>query len=317
VTTPSHRPALLPHLRPAPDDEAIRPHIRTLRDLWRHAISRMQAAGVSFGHGTSAASDEAAWLLLWGLHLPLDQLEQVLDARLSDPEIDSLLQLIARRCDERLPSAYLTGEAWLRGLRFLSDARALVPRSPIAELLDSDALAPWLDPDRVHQVLDLCTGGASLAIFAALAYPEARIVGADLSAEALRLAADNVSLHRLNQRITLAQGDLFGAVKGLRFDLIVCNPPYVNRESMDALPAEYLHEPQSALAGGPDGMDLVRRIFKAAPSHLNADGVLLLEIGHEIAHFEAAFGRLECTWLSTEAAEHQIALITADALGAL
>ena len=317
MTTPSNRPALLSHLRPTPDDQAIRPHVRTLRDLWRHAISRLQAAGVSFGHGTSAASDEAAWLLLWGLHLPLDQLDHVLDARLSDQEIDSLLQLIARRCDERLPSAYLTGEAWLRGLRFLSDARALVPRSPIAELLDTDALAPWMDSDTVLHVLDLCTGGASLAIFAALAYPEARIVGADLSAEALSLAADNIALHGLDDRISLAQGDLFGAVKGQRFDLIVCNPPYVNGESMGTLPAEYRHEPQSALAGGPDGMDLVRRILQAAPSHLNANGALLLEIGHEIAHFEAAFGRLECTWLSTEAAERQIALITAEALGAL
>ncbi|MFZ9407130.1 MAG: 50S ribosomal protein L3 N(5)-glutamine methyltransferase [Burkholderiaceae bacterium] len=295
----------------------MRPYARTLRDLWRHAISRLQAAEVSFGHGTSSASDEAAWLLLWGLHLPLDRLEDFLDARLSDREISNLLDLIARRCDQRLPAAYLTGEAWLRGLRFACDSRALVPRSPIAELLDTDALSPWLAADEVSRVLDLCTGGGSLAIFAALAYPEAQVVGADLSAQALGLAKQNVSLHGLDDRITLAQGDLFDAVGAQRFDLVICNPPYVNQQSMDALPAEYLHEPQSALAGGADGMDLVRRILEAAPSHLNPQGALLLEIGHEVAHFEAAFARLECTWLSTEAAERQIALITADALRSL
>lgn len=300
--------------RPRPQDAAIRPHLRTVRDAWRHAISRLNASEARFGHGTSDAQDEAAWMVLWCLHLPLDRLDPFLDAALSEPEINALLTLIARRCDERIPTAYLAGEAWLRGLRFLADPRALVPRSPIAELLDTEALAPWLDGDRVERVLDLCTGGGSLAIFAARAFPQAEVTGADLSADALALAHENVSLHTLDDRIALRQGDLFAPVSGQRFDLILCNPPYVNDRSMADLPPEYLHEPQSALSGGRDGMDLVRRILKEATGHLNPGGVLLLEIGHEVEHFEAAFPRLECAWLSTEAAERQIALIPLDAL---
>ena len=304
-------------LRPQPDDQAVRVHLRTVRDLWRHAVSRMRAADAFFGHGTSNATDEAAWLVLWGLYLPLDRLDDFLDAALSDQEIDGLLQLIARRCDDREPLAYITGEAWLRGLRFLSDERALVPRSPVAELLETDALAPWLDSDQVSQILDLCTGGGSLAIFAALAYPQAQVVGADLSPEALTLATENIALHELQDRIRLVQGDLLEPLQGERFDLIVCNPPYVNSQSMNALPTEYRHEPRKALAGGVDGMDLVRRILQSAPEHLHQRGMLLLEIGHEIDHFEAAFPRLECAWLSTDEADRQIALISRDALGSL
>lgn len=306
----------LPLPRALPQEAAIRPVLRTVRDCWRYAISRLNACDARFGHGTLDAQDEAAWMLLWCLHLPLDRLDAFLDAALSPPEIDAILNLIARRCDDRVPTAYLTGEAWLRGLRFVADPRALIPRSPIAELLDSDALAPWLDAERVHRVLDLCTGGASLAIFAARAFPQAQVSAADLSPAALELATQNLTLHGLNDRVTLHQGDLFAAVGAERFDLIVCNPPYVNADSMANLPAEFRHEPQSALAGGPDGMDLVRRILREAPRHLERRGVLLLEIGHEVEHFEAAFARLECTWLSTEAAERQIALIPADALDA-
>ena len=303
--------------RPQPDDKAIRAHLRSVRDVWRHAVSRMGAADAFFGHGTSSAVDEAAWLVLWGLHLPIDRLDDFLDAALSDVEIEGLLQLIARRCDERQPLAYITGEAWLRGLKFLSDPRALVPRSPISELLETDALAPWLDADQVSRVLDLCTGGASLAIFAALAYPHAEVVGADLSGDALALGHENLTLHGLQARVRLIQGDLLEPLKGERFDLIVCNPPYVNSGSMGELPAEYRHEPHSALAGGTDGMDLVRRILKAAPSNLNAQGMILLEIGHEVDHFEKAFPRLECAWLSTDDADRQIALISRDALESL
>lgn len=303
--------------RPQPQDATVRAHLRTVRDVWRHAVSRLRAAHACFGHGTASATDEAAWLVLWGLHLPLDRLEDFLDAALSDGEIDGLLQLISRRCDDRLPLAYITGEAWLRGLRFISDERALVPRSPIAELLETDALAPWLDAHQVHHVLDLCTGGGSLAIFSAFAYPQARVVGADLSADALSLATQNIALHQLQDQIRLVQGDLLAPLEGERFDLIICNPPYVNRQSMDALPVEYRHEPHSALAGGIDGMDLVRRILAAAPDHLQRRGMLLLEIGHEVEHFEAAFPRLECAWLSTDEADRQIALIGRDALESL
>ncbi len=302
--------------RPQPQDAAIRPALRTVRDVWRHAISRLNASGASFGHGTLDAADEAAWLVLWCLHLPLERLDPFLDAALSEPEIDSLLQFIARRCDERVPTAYLTGEAWLRGLRFIADPRALVPRSPMAELLDSEALAPWIASEEVRRVLDLCTGGGSLAIFCARAFAQAQVCASDLSASALALAAENVALHGLASRISLHQGDLFASLADERFELIVCNPPYVNAGAMACLPPEYRHEPASALAGGLDGMDLVRRILREAPRHLMPQGLLLIEIGHEVDHFEAAFPRLECTWLSTEGADRQIALITCEALQA-
>jgi ribosomal protein L3 glutamine methyltransferase len=302
-------------VRIAPEVAAVRRSLVTVRDLLRWAVSRMGAAGVVYGHGTDDPWDEAAWLVLWSLHLPLDRLDPVLDARLSPPERDAALALIERRCGERIPAAYLTGEAWLRGLRFLSDPRALVPRSPIAELLDSDALDPWLpDASAVGRVLDLCTGGASLAVFAARRYEAAAVLAADQSADALALAADNLALHGLAHRVALRQGDLWAPVAGERFDLVVCNPPYVNAGSMAALPPEYRHEPAAALGGGTDGMDLVRRILAGARRQLNAGGILVLEIGHEAAHFEAAFPALECTWLPTAGGEDRVLLLERDAL---
>jgi ribosomal protein L3 glutamine methyltransferase len=319
--------------RAAPSSADARATLRTLRDLLRFAVSRFEASGLAYGQGTGNARDEAAWLLLWSLHLPPDELEAWLDCRLTGAEIDTALALIERRCNERVPAAWLTGEAWLRGLRFRSDARALVPRSLIAEALE-ESLADWLAED-MHEwldagatpvespegwperVLDLCTGGGSLAILAALQFPEAEVVGSDLSADALSLAAENLSLHGLEDRVRLVQGDLFGGlVAGERFDLILCNPPYVNAASMAALPPEFLAEPQIALAGGADGMDFVRRLFDEAPARLNAHGLLVLEIGHEAEHFEAAFTDLEFAWLPVTAGERMIVAVTRRALGA-
>ena len=305
-------------LRPSPSPTEAIESLRTVRDLIRHAVSRMQASGISLGHGTDDLFDEAAWLVLWSLHLPLERLEPFLDARLTPTERQAAIDLIERRCTERLPSAYLTGEAWLRGTRFLSDPRALVPRSPIAELLDGDALLPWLpDPEAVLSVLDLCTGGASLAVLAAQAYPQAQVIGSDLSADALALAADNIALHQLADRVHLRQGSLWAPLKGERFDLIVCNPPYVNSASMAALPPEYRHEPQSALAGGSDGMDLIRTILQGAGEHLTDAGVMVLEVGHEVAHFEAAFPRLEGIWLPVATGDDQLVLLDRTALSRL
>jgi ribosomal protein L3 glutamine methyltransferase len=301
--------------RPAPSAAEARGALYTVRDLLRWSVTRMQAEGIAFGHGTTDAWDEAAWLVLWSLRLPLDRLEPVLEARLAPGELAAAIALVERRCTERLPAAYLTGEAWLRGIRFLSDPRALVPRSPIAEILDTDALAPWLEAGGgVGRVMDLCTGGGSLAILAARRFEGATVLGSDLSVDALALAAENVALHAMDDRVALRQGDLWAGASGERFDLVVCNPPYVNAESMAALPAEYLAEPQGALGGGADGMDLVRRIVGGARGHLAPRGLLVLEIGHEAPYFEAAFPGLEYTWLPTEGGDDRIVLMERDAL---
>ncbi|MDT3680632.1 MAG: 50S ribosomal protein L3 N(5)-glutamine methyltransferase [Burkholderiaceae bacterium] len=298
--------------------EAVR-ELRTLRDLLRWAVSRFEAAGLAYGHGTDNAWDEAVSLLLYSLHLPPDRLDPWLDARLSRREREAATALVERRVVTRAPAPYLTGEAWLRGLRFLCDERALVPRSPIAEALE-EALVQWIDVHRAgatfdpHAVLDLCTGGGSLAIFAAHLFPQATVVGADLSEAALALAAANASLHGLDERIAWVRSDLFEALGARRFDLIVCNPPYVNDASMRALPAEFRAEPHAALAGGHDGMDLVRRIVAGARRHLAGDGLLVLEIGHEAAHFEAAFPTLEFHYLPAAAGEQLLVLIEAAAL---
>jgi len=282
----------------SPADELL-----TLRDLLRYGTSRLNAAQLCYGHGTDNAWDEAVALALHTLALPPDTLEPFLDARLLRTEREQILALYQRRIDERLPAPYLTGVAWLRGLQFRVDSRVIVPRSPIAELLDSHALAPWLpEPDAVTSVLDLCTGSGCLAIFAALAFPHAQIDAVDISADALDVARANVSEHGLQTRVTLHQSDGFTSLPERPYDLIVCNPPYVNADSMAVLPAEYRHEPALALAGGADGMALVARIVQDAPRYLAPDGILVLEIGHEATHFHAAFPHLEPLWLETESA---------------
>jgi ribosomal protein L3 glutamine methyltransferase len=287
----------------------------TVRDWVRHACTRLQAAGAAFGQGTDNAFDEALWLVLWALRLPLERPDPFLDARLARSERDCVAALIERRCGERLPTAYLTGEAWLRGLRFVADRRALVPRSLVVEALQ-DVLDDWLGDETPGSVLDLCCGGGSIAIHAALHFPDARVDAADLSPDALALARENLALHGLGERVRLLQGDLFAAVGRARYDLILCNPPYVNARSMHALPPEFLAEPRAALAGGDDGMDLVRRILAGAPAHLAPGGRLLLEIGHEAPHFEAAFPGLEFAWLPVAAGDDQLVLVTREQLAA-
>ncbi len=289
----------------APHTELI-----TLRDMLRWAVTRFRGANLVFGHGSDNAWDEAAYLLLHTLHLPLDTLEPFLDARLLERERLRCVDLIHERVTSRKPAAYLTGEAWLQGQRFLVDERVIVPRSPIAELL-AEQLQPWIaDPGDVTRVLDLCTGSGCLAILAALAFEEATVDAVDLSADALAVAQSNIALHAMQGRVQALRSDLFAQIPAdRRYQLIVCNPPYVNSQSMTALPPEYRHEPTLALAGGTDGMDLVRRILTQAPDFLDEDGVLVLEIGHEYTHFEAAFPQLDPVWLSTETASDQILLL--------
>jgi ribosomal protein L3 glutamine methyltransferase len=291
----------------------------TLIDLITAQAARLKAAGVSFGHGTGNAFDEAAWLVLWALGMQLDALEDHAGDRLDAEAVAKAEALIGRRIDSRVPAAYLTREAWLQNVPFYVDERSIVPRSYIAELLvDAEAtgiLDAWLT-DRTHAVLDLCTGNGSLAVIAALAYPEIAVDAADVSADALEVARINVERHGLGARIRLIESDLYAKVPG-RYDLILCNPPYVNARSMAALPAEYRAEPALALAGGADGMDLVRRIVAEAPAHMNPEAVLVLEIGHERRHFERAFPRLEVAWLETSAGADQALVATRAALVAL
>ena len=291
----------------------------TLQQMLQQASARLQAAEVSFGHGTDNALDEAAWLVLWRLGLPLDELDEHAARVLTAFETEAIDTLIQHRINTRKPAAYLTGEAWLQGVPFFVNEHVIVPRSLIAEPLADGTLDAWLS-DRTHDVLDLCTGNGSLAVLAALAWPDVQVVATDLSADALAVAAQNVARHGLQQRITLAQGDGFSALQNLSknsarsFDLILCNPPYVNQSSMLTLPLEYRAEPALALAGGADGMDFIRPLLSQAAQHLNDDGVLVLEIGNERAHFEAAFPHLPVQWLPTQTTEDQLMVIEKAAL---
>jgi ribosomal protein L3 glutamine methyltransferase len=291
----------------------------TVLDLIAQGRLQLDAAGVSFGHGTTNAFDEAAWLTLWKLGLPLDDLDAVATSPVTPERAAAVQAVIDERIATRKPAAYLTHEAWLQGVPFYVDERVIVPRSFIAELLaDPDrgaALDAWLS-DETTRVLDLCTGNGSLAVLAAMAYPLVQVTGSDLSTDALDVARVNVQRHGLGERITLVESDGLAALTG-PFDLILCNPPYVNAQSMAELPPEYRAEPALALAGGSDGMDFVRRLLRDAPSRLSPDGVLVLEIGHERGHFEAAFPTLEAVWLETSAGDDQVLLLTRDTLLAL
>jgi ribosomal protein L3 glutamine methyltransferase len=283
----------------------------TVRDVLRHAVTRFNQAKLAFGHGCANAYDEAAYLVLHTLHLPLDLLEPFLDARLTDEEIAAVLAVIERRAGERVPAAYLTQEAWMHGFRFHVDERVIVPRSFIGELLQ-DGLQPYVDdPEQVGAVLELCTGSGCLAILAAHAFPNADIDAVDLSAPALEVAARNVDEYGLQERIALFEGDLYAPLPQRTYDVIVTNPPYVNAASMAGLPAEYRHEPEMALAGGADGMDVVRRIVGEARNWLTDEGILVVEIGNEREHVEAAFGGLDLVWLSTSAGDDNVFLIQA------
>ncbi len=277
-------------------------------------LEAAHAAGqLSFGQGTTNADDEAAWLVLWKLGLPLDtDVSAMHDMSLTTAQIADVQALIQQRIDARQPAAYLTQEAWLQGVSFYIDERAIVPRSLIAEVLAQGSIDPWLDP-HTTRVLDLCTGNGSLGILAALAYPDITVVGLDLSQDALDVARINIERHGLQARMTLAVSDGLRQAKGV-FDLMVCNPPYVNTHSMNELPAEFKAEPSLALAGGDDGMDFIRQLLRDAPAHMSKHAVLVLEIGHERDHFESAFPHLDVVWLSTSAGDDQVLLLTHTAL---
>lgn len=283
-----------------------------LLTLIERCSARLQEAGVSFGHGTSNAFDEAVWLALWRLGLPLDDLDGVASLQLSAEQRAAVEALVEQRIATRKPAAYLTGEAWLQGLPFHVDERVIVPRSLIAEVLAEGLIDAWLGRPPAR-VLDLCTGNGSLAVLAALAWPQAHVDAADLSIDALAVAQQNIERHQLSDRIHLRQGDGLAAADG-RYDLILCNPPYVNQDSMQRLPPEYRAEPALALAGGADGLDFVRPLLATASAHLQARGLLVLEIGHERAHFETAFPHLQPVWLETSAGEDQVLLLSAEQL---
>ncbi|UWE18706.1 50S ribosomal protein L3 N(5)-glutamine methyltransferase [Herbaspirillum huttiense] len=286
----------------------------TVRDLLRYAVTRFNTEQLFFGHGSSNALDEAAYLILHTLKLPLDQLDPFLDARLLPEEIASVMRVIERRSKDRVPAAYITNEAWLGAYRFYVDERVIVPRSFIAELIPQH-FSPWIqDPEAIVNALDLCTGSGCLPILLADAFPNAQIDAVDISADALAVACKNVDEYQLQERINLVESDLYTRLPLRKYDLIISNPPYVNSGSMSKLPQEYLREPQLALAGGEDGMDLVRKIVAGAAERLTPEGVLVVEIGNERAFAEAAFPELELTWLTTSAGDDMVFLVTAEQL---
>lgn len=285
----------------------------TLLQLITQSAQRLTDAQVAFGHGTQTAFDEAAWLVLWQLGWPLDCDLDALGHSVCTPEQQAACEaLLAQRIATRKPAAYLTREAWLQGVSFYIDERAIVPRSLVAEVLADGTIDAWLTADTTR-VLDVCTGNGSLAVLAALAWPEVQVWASDVSHDALAVAAINVERHGLQARVQLVHSDGLAQLPG-PFDLIVCNPPYVCQASMNALPAEFLAEPALALAGGTDGMDFVRHLLQGAAQRMSENAVLVLEIGNERDHFEAAFAHLEVVWLDTSAGGDQVLLITREAL---
>ena len=283
--------------------------LRTVHDLSRFAANRFNQAGLSFGHGTHNARDEAAYLILHTLRLPLDQLEPCLDVPLNRKQITAVLKVLRQRVAKKIPAAYLTHEAWLGDLRFYIDQRAIVPRSFIAELLRA-RLKPWIkDASAITAALDLCTGSGCLAILMAQVFPNAVIDASDISREALAVARRNIAAYGLEDRINLIQSDLFKALRGHRYDLIVANPPYVSAKAMRTLPAEFRHEPQLALDGGKDGLAYVRPILQSAARHLRKNGLLVVEIGHNRKTLERAFPKTEFTWPDTSAGDEYVFLL--------
>lgn len=281
----------------------------TVRDWLRFAVSAFTESKLSFGHGSASAYDEAAYLVLHTLHLPLDTLEPFLDARLTSDEKKALNALLKLRVEKKIPAAYLTHEAWLGALRFYVDERVIVPRSFIAELLH-EQLFPWVEaPENVLNVLDMCTGSGCLAILAAHVFPSAEVDAVDLSSDALAVAKRNVDDYALQERVHLIESNLFAKLGGKKYDLIISNPPYVDAESVAALPAEYLHEPELALGSGKDGLDATREILKQAAAHLNPGGILVVEIGHNRDVLEAAYPQLPFNWLTVAAGDEFVFLL--------
>ena len=286
----------------------------TPRDLLRYAVTRFNAAKLFFGHGSVEAFDEAAYLILHTLKLPLDKLDPFLDAKLLQEEVLQVLAVIERRAVDRVPAAYITNEGWLGTYAFYVDERVIVPRSFIAELVPNQ-FSPWVaDPYAVENILELCTGSGCLAIMMADAFPNSVVDAVDISPDALAVAEHNIREYKLEGRVNPIASDLYANVPFKKYDLIITNPPYVNSDSMSKLPQEYLREPQIALAGGEDGMDLVRKIVEGAADYLTPDGILMVEIGNEREYAEAAFGHLGLTWVTTSAGDDMVFLLTADQL---
>lgn len=283
--------------------------LQTLRDYIRWAVSRFHEHGVYFGHGTDNAWDEARLLVLGGLHLPWAMADAYLDCRLEEAECLHLNELLRRRIEERVPAAYLLGEAWFCGLPFIVDERVLVPRSPIAEYIERQ-FAPWL-PKTPARILDLCTGSGCIGIACAYEFPDAEVVLADLSYEALEVANLNIEQHELEGRVYTVQSDGFDGLPGQRFDLIVSNPPYVDLEDFASMPDEYQHEPELGLACGDDGLDLVRRMLAEAADHLTDDGLLVVEVGNSQVHVEALYPEVDFTWLEFQRGGHGVFLLAA------
>ena len=283
--------------------------LSTVRDYLRFAVSRFYHAKLFFGHGSNDAYDEAVYLILHTLHLPIDTLAPFLDAHLTSTERSEVLSIIQRRVEQRIPAAYLTHEALLGEYSFYVDERVIVPRSFIAELL-REQLSPWVaDPEAITSVLDMCTGSGCLAILAAEAFPNAKIDAADISPDALKVARRNVDDYGLNDRIELIESNLFENLKGRKYDLIISNPPYVDAESVASLPKEYLHEPELALGSGIDGLDATRTILKHAAEHLTENGILIVEIGHNRDALETAFPKLPFTWLDVSAGDEFVFML--------
>jgi ribosomal protein L3 glutamine methyltransferase len=292
----------------------------TVRDLLRYAVSRFNAANLTYGHGTEGALDEAAFLILEALHLPVDDINPWLDARLLPDERRHVASLLDARVVTRKPAPYLVGKAYIQGIPFRVDERVIVPRSFIAELLLGEALGPDAlglipEPEAVGSVLDLCTGSGCLAIIAAMCLPNAEIDAVDLSADALEVAKLNLADHGMDDRIRLRKGDLFKPLKAARYDLIITNPPYVAAAEVAAFPPEYANEPQMAHLGGADGLDLVRRILAEAPAHLTPEGGLICEIGTGRHILEEEYPTLPFTWLDTEQSEGEVFWLSRQDLG--
>ncbi|MBW8190422.1 50S ribosomal protein L3 N(5)-glutamine methyltransferase [Neiella marina] len=292
-------------------DEAVN-ELVTIQDMLRWAVSRFNDANIFLGHGTDNAWDEAVALITHCLHLPGDIGQEVLTARLTRSERQKVVDLILARIHQRTPLPYLTNKAWFAGLPFFVDERVLIPRSPIAELIEQE-FAPWL-LHRPQQILDLCTGSGCIAIALAYAYPEAQVDALDISADALAVAEINIEEHALNERVFPIQSDCFDGVPGVKYDLIVSNPPYVDEEDMGDLPEEFQHEPELALAAGNDGLDLVRRMLREAPDHLTDNGLLICEVGNSQVHMAHAFPDVPFIWLELQNGGHGIFAIDRNAL---
>lgn len=297
------------------DQAAITEHLFTLRDYIRWTLSEFHRYQVYFGHGHVAAFDEASQLVLNAVDLPWDTDPMVLDARLTPAERLKVLDFVRQRTEERKPLPYITGEAWFMGLPFHVDERVLIPRSPIAELIGQE-FAPWLRPGPVERILDLCTGSGCIGIACAFAFPEAEVDLADISADALAVARQNISRHELDERVQACQGDLFAAVPGQRYDLIVSNPPYVDADDLAGMPAEYAHEPALALGSGPDGLDITRRILREASDYLTEEGLLVVEVGNSEVHLMADLPELPLVWVELEQGGNGVFVIGAEELRA-